>query len=153
MTPSSGRKRPSAILKQNGYATSWFARTTTPSYQYSLSGPFDQWRAGWASIISTASWAKPTSKAWLFRDHTQIFPWLDRPGHNLTTGMADDAIRHIKGLNATAPDQPFFVYYAPVAHTRCISQPRSGSTSSKASSTWAGTRCASRYSRTRSVSA
>ena len=27
--------------------------------------------------------------------------------------MADEAINHIKGLNAAAPDQPFFVYYAP----------------------------------------
>ena len=27
--------------------------------------------------------------------------------------MADEAINHIKGLNAVAPDQPFFVYYAP----------------------------------------
>ena len=27
--------------------------------------------------------------------------------------MADEAIAHIKGLNAVAPDQPFFVYYAP----------------------------------------
>jgi hypothetical protein len=25
----------------------------------------------------------------------------------------DEAINHIKGLNAAAPDQPFLVYYAP----------------------------------------
>ena len=60
-----------------------------------MGGETDQWRP------------------WLFRDHTQIFPWVGNPGYNLITGMADDAIRHIKGLNAAAPDQPFFVYYAP----------------------------------------
>ena len=27
--------------------------------------------------------------------------------------MADEAIKHIRGLNAAAPDQPFLVYYAP----------------------------------------
>ena len=52
-------------------------------------------------------------RPWLFRDHTQIFPWVENPGYNLTTAMADEAIAHIKGLNAVAPDQPFFVYYAP----------------------------------------
>ena len=65
--------------------------------------------------ISTASWAaKPTSgQPWLFRDHTQIFPWIGKPGYNLTTDLADEAIKHIKGLNAAAPDQPFFLYYVP----------------------------------------
>ena len=52
-------------------------------------------------------------RPWLFRDHTQIFPWNENPDYNLTTAMADEAINHIKGLNAVAPDQPFFVYYAP----------------------------------------
>jgi len=39
--------------------------------------------------------------------HTQIFPWLDKPGYNLTTDMADEAVK------AEAPGQPFFLYYAP----------------------------------------
>jgi arylsulfatase A-like enzyme len=49
----------------------------------------------------------------LFRDHTQIFPWIGKPGYNLTTDMADEAIKHMRQLKATAPDQPFFVYYVP----------------------------------------
>ena len=60
-----------------------------------MGGETDQWRP------------------WLFRDHTQIFPWVGHPSYNLTTAMADEAIKHIKGLNAVAPDQPFFVYYVP----------------------------------------
>jgi arylsulfatase len=36
-----------AILKQNGYATSWFGKEhNTPSFQYSIAGPFDQWPVG-----------------------------------------------------------------------------------------------------------
>src|SRR5208337_3475371 len=35
------------ILRDNGYATSWFGKNhNTPSYQYSLAGPFDQWPSG-----------------------------------------------------------------------------------------------------------
>ena len=35
------------ILKQNGYATSWFGKNhNTPSYQISSAGPFDQWPSG-----------------------------------------------------------------------------------------------------------
>ena len=55
-------------------------------------------RRAWASSISTASWAaKPTSgQPYLFQDHTQIFPWIGKPGYNLTTDMADDAIDHMR---------------------------------------------------------
>jgi arylsulfatase A-like enzyme len=42
-----------------------------------------------------------------------VFPWVDKPGYNLTTDLADDAIRYMSGLNAAAPDKPFFVYYVP----------------------------------------
>src|ERR1043165_7730944 len=36
-----------AMLKLNGYATSWFGKEhNTPSYQYSLAGPYDQWPVG-----------------------------------------------------------------------------------------------------------
>jgi Sulfatase len=35
------------ILKDNGYATSWFGKDhNTPTYQYSTAGPFDQWPSG-----------------------------------------------------------------------------------------------------------
>ncbi len=50
---------------------------------------------------------------YLFQDHTQIFPWIGKTGYNLTTDMADEAIQHMRSLNAAAPDQPFFVYYVP----------------------------------------
>jgi arylsulfatase len=49
----------------------------------------------------------------LFRDHTQIFPWTGHPGYNLTTDMADEAVKYLKELNASAPDKPFFLYYVP----------------------------------------
>src|SRR5206468_2925112 len=50
---------------------------------------------------------------YLFRDHTQIFPFLGKPDYNLTTDLADEAIKHMRDLNASAPDKPFFLYYVP----------------------------------------
>src|SRR5262249_42261303 len=44
---------------------------------------------------------------------TAIQPYLGKPGWNLTTAMADDAIQHMKMLNEVAPEKPFFVYYVP----------------------------------------
>jgi hypothetical protein len=51
------------ILREHGYATSWFGKEhNTPSFQYTLAGPFDQWPVGMALNISTGSWvARRTS--------------------------------------------------------------------------------------------
>jgi arylsulfatase len=50
---------------------------------------------------------------YLIQNTTQIFPWTGKPAYNLTTDLADEAIAHMKKLNASAPDKPFFVYYVP----------------------------------------
>jgi arylsulfatase A-like enzyme len=104
------------ILKENGYATSWFGKNhNTPSYQYSAAGPFDQWPSGMGFDYFYGFMGGETSqwRPYLFRDHTQIYPWVGKPGYNLITDMADEAIKHMKRLDAAAPDQPFFVYYVP----------------------------------------
>jgi arylsulfatase A-like enzyme len=104
------------ILQQNGYATSWFGKNhNTPSYQYSAAGPFDQWPVG-MGFDYFYGFLGGESDQWtpyLFQNMTQIFPWIGKPGYNLTTDMADEAIAHIQRLNAAAPDKPFFVYYVP----------------------------------------
>src|SRR5271167_643479 len=104
------------ILKQNGYATSWFGKNhNTAPYLYSTAGPFDQWPIGMGFEYFYGFMGGETDQwtPFLFRNTTQIFPWHDRPGYNLTTGMADDAIQYLKQLNASAPDKPSFVYYVP----------------------------------------
>jgi arylsulfatase len=50
---------------------------------------------------------------YLFKDHTQITPWVGHPGYNLTTDMADEAVKYLHSMNAVAPDKPFFLYYVP----------------------------------------
>jgi arylsulfatase A-like enzyme len=104
------------ILRDNGYATSWFGKDhNTPGFQYSIAGPFDQWPVG-MGFQYFYGFLGGESDQWtpyLFRNTTPVSPWIGKPGYNLTTDLADDAIKYISGLNAAAPDQPFFVYYVP----------------------------------------
>jgi len=105
------------ILKENGYATSWFGKNhNTPSFTYSTTvGPFDQWPVG-MGFQYFYGFLGGESDQWtpyLFRNTTAVTPWVGHPGYNLTTDMADDAIRYLRDLNAAAPDKPFFLYYVP----------------------------------------
>jgi len=104
------------ILRDNGYSTSWFGKNhNTPTYQYSLAGPYDQWPSGMGFEYFYGFMGGETDQwtPYLFRDHSQIYPWVGKPGYNLTTDMADEAIRYLEGLNAAAPEKPFFLYYVP----------------------------------------
>jgi arylsulfatase len=115
-----------AILKQNGYATSWFGKEhNTPSFQYTISGPFDQWPVG-MGFEYFYGFMGGESDQWtpyLFRNTTQIFPWVGKPDYNLITDMADEAIKYLRDLDAAAPDKPFFLYYVPGA-THAPHQPK-----------------------------
>ncbi len=104
------------ILKENGYATSWFGKNhNTPFYQTSVAGPYDQWPIGmgfeyfYGFMGGDASQWQPN----LFQNTTPIYPFQGNPDWNLTTAMADEAIQYMKSLNEVAPDKPFFVYYVP----------------------------------------
>jgi arylsulfatase A-like enzyme len=106
------------ILKANGYATSWFGKDhNTPFYQSSQAGPFDQWPNGmgfdyfYGFVGGDASQWQPN----LFRNTTAIYPFLNNPGWNLETAMADEAIQYMKQLKEIAPGKPWLVYYAPGA--------------------------------------
>ena len=106
------------ILKDHGYATSWFGKNhNTPTYAYSTSGPFDQWPSGMGFDYFYGFMGGESNQwvPWLFRNHTQVFPWEQKPGFNLITGMADDAINYLREVDAATPEKPFFLYYAPGA--------------------------------------
>ena len=104
------------ILKNNGYATSWFGKDhNTPFYQSTQAGPFDQWPNGMGFEYFYGFMGGDTSQ-WqpnLYRNTTAIYPFEGHPGWNLTTAMADDAIQYMKQLKEIAPDKPFLVYYVP----------------------------------------
>jgi arylsulfatase len=104
------------ILLENGYRTSWFGKDhNTPTWDVSQAGPFDQWPTGmgfeyfYGFVGGDASQWEPN----LFRNTTAIYPYIDHPGWNLTTAMADDAIHWMNQLNDINPSMPFFLYYVP----------------------------------------
>ena len=106
------------ILLENGYATSWFGKDhNTPAFAASQVGPFDQWPTGmgfeyfYGFVGGDANQWQPN----LFRNTTQIYPFEGKPGWNLVTGMADDAIDYLNRMNQTMPSKPFFVKFAPGA--------------------------------------
>jgi len=104
------------ILRDNGYATSWFGKDhNIPSFQYSAAGPFDQWPVGLGFQYFYGFLGGETDQwtPYLYRNTTPVSPWIGKSGYNLTTDLADDAIKYMSGLNAAAPDKPFFVYYVP----------------------------------------
>jgi len=106
------------ILKDNGYRTSWFGKDhNTPEFQASQAGPFDQWPTGmgfdyfYGFVGGDANQWQPN----LFRNTTAIYPYVGKPGWNLITAMADDAIEYLRRVTAINSEQPFFVYYVPGA--------------------------------------
>jgi arylsulfatase A-like enzyme len=106
------------MLRDNGYATSWFGKDhNVPAFAASQVGPFDKWPIGmgfeyfYGFIGGDANQWQPN----LFRNTTQIYPFQGKPGWNLVTGMADDAIDYLNRINQTAPTKPFFMKYAPGA--------------------------------------
>jgi arylsulfatase len=104
------------VLKDNGFATSWFGKNhNTPSFQYSEAGPFNQWPSGMGFDYFYGFMGGETDQytPYLFQNNRQIFPWIGKPDYNLTTDTADEAIKYLKQIEASAPGQPFFMYYVP----------------------------------------
>jgi arylsulfatase len=107
------------ILTDNGYRTAWFGKNhNTPEYQASQAGPFDQWPTGMGFEYFYGFMGGDTNQ-WqpgnLVRNTTPIYPFQGKPGWNLVTAMADEAIDYVNRMNALSPDTPFFVKFAPGA--------------------------------------
>lgn len=106
------------ILRDNGYSTAWFGKDhNTPAFAASQAGPFDQWPTGmgfeyfYGFVGGDANQWQPN----LFRNTTQIYPFAGKPGWNLVTAMADDAIDYMTRIHQTDPSKPIFIKYAPGA--------------------------------------
>jgi len=107
------------ILKDHGYRTAWFGKNhNTPEFQASQAGPFDQWPTGMGFEYFFGFMGGDTNH-WepgnLVRNTTPIYPYVGKPGWNLITAMADEAIDYMNRINALAPEEPFFIKYAPGA--------------------------------------
>jgi len=107
------------ILQRNGYSTAWFGKNhNVPDNQTTSVGPFDRWPNGlgfdyfYGFIGGETDQWYPT-----LYENQKLVEELPLPeeGYNLTHDLADKAIAWIQQEQTTAPNRPFFAYFAPGA--------------------------------------
>ncbi len=106
------------ILKENGYSTACFGKWhITPSWEQGPAGPFDRWPTGmgfdrfYGIIGAESSQWEPAA----YDQTTPIQPHLGNEDYHFSEDLADQTIQWIEQQKATAPDTPFFCYFAPPA--------------------------------------
>src|ERR1700710_3343208 len=86
------------ILRDNGYSTAWFGKDhNIPTFTYSVAGPFDQWPVGLGFQYFYGFLGGETDQwtPYLYRNTPPVEPYVGKPGYNLTTDLADDAIKYM----------------------------------------------------------
>ena len=106
------------ILRLNGYSTSCFGKWhLTPSWEMTPAGPFDRWPTSmgfdrfYGIVGAEASHWEPAA----YDQTTPVEPHVGRDDYHLSEDLADQAITWIQRQRASAPDRPFFCYFAPPA--------------------------------------
>lgn len=107
------------VLGYYGYNTAAFGKWhNTPAEQTTSQGPYDRWPTGrlvgfhdfYGFLAGESSQWEPA----IVRNTTRI-PTPEREGYHFTEDIADEAIAWLRRQHAIAPDQPFFLYWAPGA--------------------------------------
>lgn len=107
------------VLGYYGYNTAAFGKWhNTPAEQTTAQGPYDRWPTGrlvgfdyfYGFLAGESSQWEPA----VVRNTTRI-QTPDKDNYHFTEDIADEAVSWIRRQNAIAPDQPFFVYWAPGA--------------------------------------
>jgi len=108
-----------AILKGNGYNTSWFGKNhNTPDWESSVAGPFDRWPTGMGFDYFYGFIGGETNQYYpvLFENTVAVEPDKSpEEGYHLISDMTDRAINWAQYSKAVAPDKPYFLYFAPGA--------------------------------------
>src|SRR5580698_6893822 len=107
------------VLKAYGYKTgAWGKWHNTPTEQTTAAGPFDHWPTAYGFeyfygfLAGEASQYEPN----LVRNLNTVHPpKTPEQGYHLTEDIAEDAIHWLREQQAFAPDNPFFMYWAPGA--------------------------------------
>jgi arylsulfatase len=107
-------------LKLNGYATAQFGKChEVPVWQTSPVGPFDQWPTGGGGFEYFYGFLGGETNHWyptLYEGTTQVrLNRTPEQGYHFMEDMTDKAIAWVGQQKALAPDQPFFIYFAPGA--------------------------------------
>lgn len=106
------------VLRMNGYSTALFGKAHfTPTWEIGPAGPFDRWPTGlgferfYGFLGGDTSQYEPA----LYDQTTPVEPYLGRDDYHLSEDLADKAIDWIRLQKTSAPDKPFFLYFAPGA--------------------------------------
>ena len=129
------------ILRQNGYATAWVGKNhNTPVWETSEIGPFDRWANGLGFDYFYGFNAGDTSQyePILYENRNRVSRSTD-PNYHLTTDIADKSIAWVRKVKASTRIGRSSSMSRRARPTRRTKHRRNGSTSSRASSTWAGT--------------
>jgi arylsulfatase A-like enzyme len=105
-----------SILVDNGYNTAWFGKHhLVPEWMQGPAGPFDQWAGGLGFEYFYGFLGGDTDQ-WhpaLFENNRPVQPPFGDPNYILIHDLANRSIDWIRTQHATAPDKPFFLYFAP----------------------------------------
>ena len=104
------------VLRNYGYSTgAWGKWHNTPAEETTATGPFDRWPTGYGFeyfygfLAGEASQYEPN----LVRNTSTVLPpKTPEEGYHLSEDIADDAIGWLRDHKTTAPDKPFFMYWA-----------------------------------------
>lgn len=142
----------SEVLRQSGYSTAFIGKNhNVPDWETSVSGPFDRW-PGLQGFDHFYGFIGGEANQWapgIYRDHQRVemeIPKGKEGRYTLNDALADETVSYIYQQKSVTPDRPFFIYSPPAPPTLRIMCPGSGSTSSRGSSTKAGTDTARRHS-------
>jgi arylsulfatase A-like enzyme len=92
------------VTPRRGSERTTIRRTSSTASQ----GHLTNGRRGWGSTIFCGFLGGETDQ-WtplLYENNRQVLPWVGKPGYNLITDMADQAIKYMRELKAQAPDSP-----------------------------------------------
>ncbi len=105
------------VLRDNGYSTAQFGKChETPTWETSISGPFDHWPVYsgfdkfYGFLAAETNQCNPN-----LMDGTAQLPPSDKEDYHLSEDLAEKSIEWIKFQKALTPDKPFFIYLAPGA--------------------------------------
>ena len=137
-----------AVLKGNGYATSWFGKNhNMPDWESSVAGPFDRWPTGMGFDYFYGFIAGDTHPYYpvLFENTRAVEPTkTPEQGYHFMADMTDKAIEYLNYTKAVAPTSRCSCTSHPTRRMRRTTPPRPGARNSRVGSTPAGTLCASR---------
>jgi len=107
-------------LKLNGYSTAQFGKChEVPVWQASPVGPYDQWPTGGGGFEYFYGFIGGEANQWYPTLYEGTIPVevekTPEEGYHLVDDMTGKALNWIGQQKALAPDQPFFIYYAPGA--------------------------------------